>query len=125
MPLNRQRELYPAALARSGARMGGGFDSRAAQLRVAALIGAMIVALQTADVLTTMKVVASGGVELNPVVALLMGLLGPAWWLPKLFFASLVAGYFGTRPVNWRAVAVLDVCAFVVFNNFAQLVHFA
>jgi hypothetical protein len=91
-------------------------------MRAASVVGAAIVALEVLDVLTTIKIVAAGGSELNPVMSVLMGLLGPAWWVPKVILASGVAGYFATRPsVSWRAVVVLILCAVVAANNLAQL----
>jgi hypothetical protein len=91
-------------------------------MRAASAVGAVIVALEVLDVLTTIKVVAAGGAELNPLMSALMGLLGPAWWIPKAIFASCVAGYFGTRPsVSWPVVVVTALCTIVVLNNAAQL----
>lgn len=91
-------------------------------MRAARVVGVAIVALEVVDVLTTIKVVAAGGSELNPVMSVLMELLGPVWWIPKVVLASCVAGYFGTRPsVSWRVVAVLVLCAIVVLNNVVQL----
>jgi hypothetical protein len=91
-------------------------------MRAASVVGAAIVALEVLDVLTTIKVVAAGGAELNPVMSVLMVLLGPAWWIPKAILASCVAGYFGTRrSVSWPVAVVLALCAIVVLNNVAQL----
>jgi hypothetical protein len=91
-------------------------------MRPAAMVGAAIVVLEVVDVLTTLKMVATGGSELNPVMSVLMGLLGPVWWMPKVILASCVAGYFATRPsVGWPAIVVLTLCATVALSNIAQL----
>jgi hypothetical protein len=91
-------------------------------MRAASVVGAVIVTLEVLDVLTTIKVVAAGGAELNPLMSVLMGLLGPAWWVPKAILASCVAGYFGTRrSVGWPPVVVAVLCAIVVLNNITQL----
>jgi hypothetical protein len=91
-------------------------------MRAAFVVGAAIVVLQMIDVLTTLRVVAAGGAELNPIMSVLMGLLGPAWWMPKVIFASCVAGYFATRPrVGWPAIVVVILCAVVALNNILQL----
>jgi len=97
-------------------------DGATKHSRVALLVGAVIVALQVLDVLTTLKVIAAGGSELNPVISTLIRLFGPAWWVPKVVLASCVAGYFATRPrISWRVVVILILCVIVVLNNFAQL----
>jgi hypothetical protein len=91
-------------------------------MRAAFVVGAVIVALQVLDVLTTLRVVVAGGAEINPVMSVLMALLGPLWWIPKVIFASCVAGYFATRPrVGWPAIVVVILCAVVALNNIAQL----
>jgi hypothetical protein len=91
-------------------------------MRAAFVVGAVIVALQVLDVLTTLRVVVAGGAEINPVMSALMALLGPLWWIPKVIFASCVAGYFATRPrVGWPAIVVVILCAVVALNNIAQL----
>jgi hypothetical protein len=91
-------------------------------MRAASVLGAVIVGLEVLDVLTTIKVVAAGGAELNPLMSALMGLLGPTWWVPKAILASCVAGYFGTRrSVGWPAIVVAALCVVVVLNNVAQL----
>jgi hypothetical protein len=91
-------------------------------MRAAMVIGAAIVVLEIIDVLTTLKVVASGGAELNPLMSVLMGVLGPVWWMPKVIFASCVAGYFATRPrVGWPAIVVVILCAIIALNNIVQL----
>jgi hypothetical protein len=89
----------------------------------ATVLGAVIVAFQVIDVLTTLKVVGAGGSELNPFMSVIMELLGPVWWLPKVVLASCIAGYFATRQsVSWRAVMVLILCAAVAVNNIVQIV---
>ena len=99
-----------------------GASRHAAQARAAFVLGAAIVALQMLDVLTTLAVVSAGGREANPAVSVLMTLLGPVWWVPKVIIASCIAGYFGTRPtVRWTGLLVLLLGALVVFNNIAQL----
>ena len=91
-------------------------------MRAAFVVGAVIVALQVLDVLTTLRVVVAGGAEINPVMSVLMALLGPLWWIPKVIFASCVAGYFATRQhVGWPAIVVVILCAVVALNNIAQL----
>jgi uncharacterized protein DUF5658 len=102
---------------------GSGDASRVAKHRRAALaVGAAIVALEILDVLTTLKVIATGGAEVNPVMSTLMTVLGPAWWLPKVILASCVAGYFATRRrVGWPSVVALVLCALVALNNIAHL----
>jgi len=53
------------------------------------VITAVLLALQVADVLTTNRVLARGGREVNPLMALAMRRLGRLWWVPK---AGLVGG---------------------------------
>ena len=44
--------------------------------------------------------------------------------LPPVIVASLVAGYFGTRPsVRWMGVVVLVLGTLVVLNNIAVLLR--
>jgi uncharacterized protein DUF5658 len=88
----------------------------------ALVLGAVIVVLEMLDVLTTLRVIAAGGIEANPAIAALMAWLGPAWWVPKVVLASCIAGYFGTRPkVRWTGILVVIVGLVVVLNNIAQL----
>jgi len=75
-------------------------------MRAALVVGAAIVALEVIDVLTTLKMVAAGGFELNPLMSMLMGLLGPLWWMPKVILASF---------------AVVILCAVIALNNIVQL----
>lgn len=99
-----------------------GAHRHAGQARAPFVLGAAIVALQMLDVLTTLAVVSAGGRETNPAVSVLMALLGPVWWVPKVIIASCIAGYFGTRPtVRWTGLLVLILGALVVLNNIAQL----
>lgn len=89
----------------------------------ALVLGAVIVVLEMLDVLTTIRVMAAGGMEANPAISILMTWLGPAWWVPKVILASCIAGYFGTRPkVRWTGVLVVVVGLVVVLNNIVQLV---
>ena len=89
---------------------------------MALVFGALIVALEVLDVLTTLRVMATGGYEMNPVVLTLIQVLGPAWWVPKVVSASFVAAYFATRSrVSWPTITVLILCTIVVLNNIAQL----
>ncbi len=88
----------------------------------ALVLGAVIVGLEMLDVLTTLRVMAAGGMEANPAISVLMSWLGPAWWVPKVIIASGIAGYFGTRPnVRWTGILVVLVGLAVVLNNIAQL----
>lgn len=88
------------------------------------MLGAAIVALEMLDVLTTLRVMAAGGMEANPAMSFLMIWLGPAWWVPKVIIASLIAGYFGTRPcIRWTGVVVVILGSLVVLNNVAQLLR--
>jgi hypothetical protein len=97
---------------------------RARRRRGALVLGAAIVALEMLDVLTTLRVMRAGGMEANPAMSFLMTWLGPAWWIPKVIVASLVAGYFGTRPsVRWMGVVVLVLGTLVVLNNIAVLLR--
>jgi hypothetical protein len=91
-------------------------------MRAALVVGAVIVALEVIDVLTTLRMVAAGGSELNPLMLMFMGLLGPLWWMPKVLLASGAAGYFATRPsVRWPAIMVVILCAVIALNNIVQL----
>lgn len=88
----------------------------------ALVLGAVIVVLEMLDVLTTLRVMAAGGIEANPAISLFMSWFGPAWWVPKVVLASCIAGYFGTRPkVRWTGILVVIVGLMVVLNNIAQL----
>ncbi|HUI34134.1 MAG TPA: DUF5658 family protein [Stellaceae bacterium] len=88
----------------------------------ALVLGAVIVVLEMLDVLTTLRVMAAGGMEANPAISVFMSWLGPAWWVPKVIIASCIAGYFGTRPtVRWTGILVVIVGLAVVLNNIAQL----
>jgi len=90
----------------------------------ALVLGAVIVVLEMLDVLTTLRVMAAGGMEANPAIYVLMSWLGPAWWIPKVIIASCIAGYFGTRPkVRWTGILVVVVGLVVVANNIAQLLR--
>jgi hypothetical protein len=101
---------------RSAGRPGAGL------MRAGLVVGAVIVALEVVDVLTTLRMVAAGGFELNPLMSMFMGLLGPLWWMPKVLLASGAAGYFATRPsVRWPAIVVIIFCAVIALNNVVQL----
>jgi hypothetical protein len=90
----------------------------------------MIIALavlETCDVLTTNHVVMGGGFEANPLVAYQMALLGPFWWLPKVWLVLLI-GLALPRAKTQRArsafiiVNVLYGC--VVLNNLINTIWF-
>jgi hypothetical protein len=108
--------------AQIGAGRSGDAGRVAKQGRAAFAVGAAIVALEILDVLTTLRVIAAGGAEVNPLMSTLMTVLGPAWWVPKVILASCVAGYFATRRrVGWPSVVALVLCASVALNNIAHL----
>jgi Domain of unknown function (DUF5658) len=94
-------------------------------MRISALV---IAAVQVLDVITTNAGLASGGVELNPIMRLSMATLGSLWWLPKaavgLFILAYVfSGRTRTPPRHIVALTgiVLAVSALYVASNIAQL----
>jgi hypothetical protein len=90
------------------------------QFKAAWLIGAVIIALQIIDILSTEGILLAGGSEDNPVVSTLIGMFGPAWWIPKLVLTSLIAGHFATQRLSWAGIIVVAVCAMVVTHNLLQ-----
>jgi hypothetical protein len=94
-------------------------------MRISALAIALV---QVLDVTTTNAGLASGGVELNPIMRLSMAKLGWLWWLPKaavgLFILAYVfSGLTRTPPRHIIALTAiaLTVSALYVANNIAQL----
>ena len=93
---------------------------------MAMILYALLVALASADGLTTYKIIQAGGYEKNPVVRWLiekMGLVPALVWSRLAVFA---AGYLLTLPVaGWYGAAILAVlCAafgWTVKNNLAVM----
>lgn len=73
----------------------------------------LMVFLQIADVMTTVKILGSGGVELNPVMAWMMR-HGSLWILVKMAAAVGLTWYFFANPFLWVLVAMQ--AAVVVWN---------
>ena len=90
------------------------------QFRSAWLIGAVIVGLQIADILSTEKILLAGGLETNPLVSKLILVFGSAWWIPKLVLASFIAGYFGTRKSRPATIIAILFCVLVAAHNLFQ-----
>lgn len=65
----------------------------------------LLVALQLADIATTIRILRAGGVELNPVMRWLMR-FGALWIILKLVMVAIAAvGLYG-NPWIWAAVAM-------------------
>lgn len=99
-------------------------QDRPAPLRYfAAFLGTMIVVLGILDVVSTNLVLAAGGVELNPIVALWMKHLDSWWHLPKLLIhllaAYLVYCLLYTRFTATVAVLVVFLYGIIVHHNFS------
>jgi len=94
-------------------------------MRISALAIAIV---QLLGVATTNVALASGGVELNPIMRLSMAKLGSLWWLPKAAVGFFILAYVFsglTRTPTLRIIAltelVLAVSALFVATNIAQL----
>lgn len=83
---------------------------------------ALLMLLQLGDILTTNKILAkAGGVELNPVEAWCMKVLGSVWWVPKVLGVS-AAGYLCVYMLLWYALLlVVALYCWVVWHNYQQL----
>ncbi|TMV09830.1 hypothetical protein FGK63_01810 [Ruegeria sediminis] len=80
--------------------------------------------LQIADVVTTRRILARGGRELNPIVAYLMDLVGdPGWIFAKLMFAVIAAAVIVDRDAIWLLWLLNVVMAAVVLHNVRGLRH--
>lgn len=102
-------------------------QNRPARLRYfAAFIGTMIVILGILDVVSTNLVLAAGGVEMNPIVALWMQHLEDWWHLPKLMIhllaAYLVYCLLYTRFTAAVALMVVFLYGVIVHHNFSLVV---
>lgn len=88
----------------------------------AELLWGLLVALNLADVVSTMKVLKAGGKELNPVMRFFMTKLGnlPGLLAPKAVI--LTAAYWAFVPSNMWAVlgALCLLYVFVVAHNVKQ-----
>lgn len=81
-----------------------------------------VAGLQVIDVVSTQQIMnLPGGVELNPMVALLMTLLGSAWWVVKLALVGCVIGFVAYARATRTAGALLGISALVVANNLSIL----
>ena len=101
-------------------------QDRSAALRyIAAFVGTMIVVLGILDVVSTNLVIAAGGVELNPIVALWMEHLNSWWHLPKLLIhllaAYLVYCLLYTRFTAAIALLVVFLYGLIVHHNCALI----
>lgn len=76
----------------------------------------LLVILQVLDVHSTNKVLAQGGVELNPVMRFLMKVLGEAWWAGKVVMVAIGAGLAFTHDLH-LLIWVLDAVYIVVVAN--------
>ena len=88
-----------------------------------ALFWAMLV-VQLLDVLTTNRILAGGGRELNPVMRLFMRLGGRWWWVPKLavaIIASLVLAVDESELATWLLGGILFCYVVVVVSNLYQI----
>ncbi len=84
-----------------------------------------IVALAVADYLTTRKILASGGVELNPVLKWLIdrNLFTPAKGFLTLFVIALI-WHYGTRyklAMDIASVIIIAGYLYVVIHNILQI----
>lgn len=82
---------------------------------------AVLAALQVADVWTTNRALSNGAREGNPLIAWLMGYLGPNWWLGKAALAALFLvplAVVGPQIATWVSLAILiPAYGWVVRNN--------
>jgi len=77
-----------------------------------------LVGLNVLDVYTTMQILKQGGRELNPLMAWLMGKIGPLPAMLALKVPLLVAmGLMLTDVPPWMLLALLALYVFVVANN--------
>ena len=82
----------------------------------------LFVELQFADILSTNSALAVPGVwEVNPLMALAQGKLGPAWWLPKAAAIVLCCFAAPLSRRSWPLIAATAYYATIVSANFAQL----
>ncbi len=86
--------------------------------KIAVLI--TFVALNVFDVLTTNHVLARGGWEANPLMALNQAALGSMWWAPKLALMIACALAMLRWPMRYILPAV-GLMAVVVMNNAVQV----
>ena len=68
-----------------------------------------------ADIWTTNKVIAQGGVELNPVMRFFMVRLDSVWWMPKVLisigavYASIY--YFEVPAAAWVFISIIGAAS--------------
>jgi len=77
----------------------------------------VFLALQIADVWTTIVGMNSGAVESNPVVKWMMDTFGKTWVLIKITGASLGAYLAWSEGAIWIVWAICAVMAYVVWQN--------
>lgn len=85
-------------------------------------IFAAVCLLNIADIYTTMRILAAGGREVNPVMAWLMGALGtvPALIGIKVLALGVAYAYLAAAPM-WSLAALLLVYVAVLTNNVIQM----
>jgi hypothetical protein len=86
---------------------------------------AVFVALNVADAITTMRVLANGGHESNPALARIMDATGKAWPWIKMALALGAAAIFyhvGPRLETWIALAgLIAAWVYVIRHNLGVL----
>ena len=82
------------------------------------ILFSVLVGLNVLDVYTTMQILRQGGRELNPLMAWLMGKIGPLPAMLALKVPLLAAmGLMLTDVPQWMLLALLALYACVVVNN--------
>lgn len=91
------------------------------------LLAVNLILLQIPDVVTTNRILAHGGRELNPVMRLCMR-MGRGWWAPKLLGTVLGAVYlavWGEEDGYWMLAGLNGLYVAVVLSNLRQLAKVA
>lgn len=76
---------------------------------------------QIADIITTRKVLAQGGRELNPVIAFFMDKFGKNWWVAKMLIGIAAAAYLSWAGYLWGVAVLSGLTALVALNNWRQV----
>lgn len=84
-----------------------------------------LLALSWVDYRLTMKVLAQGGTEKNPVIAWCMRKFGRWWWVPKLLGVVVFCVAVLTLSNHWLVapvmIGMLSLYVWVVWHNSQQL----
>jgi hypothetical protein len=118
----RWSESAPQPVCRTGKTAGQQSWPRWASNRVHWTLLILLVALQTADVVTTNYGLAmEGNWEANPIMAWCQARLGSAWWLPKAAVVCIAAFAPSLTERRWPMICGVSYYGVIVFGNLVQL----